>query len=534
MHTPALAIAWQFWRRHRWGLVASGATLLAMAVAYPFLFALTREPSALLASLLPVVIVTGFLLNALLFVDDAGNLGSGYPRRMFALPVRTHTLVTWPMLYGMGGAALLWLATAALAYRRSGFDTPLLLPALGLAAAMGWLQVISWSPLAVPSARPALAGVLLPALGVPPFWLALTERAAGAAALLVGYLAAAYAVALAGVARARHGEAWGVSVPRPSWWPRARAARRRPFRSAAGAQLWYEWRCHGLTIPAFVAGTILTGEAIPVVITGNVPHTVGSHLIFLVLPLFLVGMLGMSLARVGPFWAPERPSLAFLAVRPMSSGALVVAKFRMAARSVLLTWAVADVGALLMIALTVPPADVAEWWGELRALFPGWKTGAAVVLGAVMLPVVSWRLATEGLAAGLTGRRWVVNLAVAAHAFLLMGGLAVMLWLQFRPDLRPLVDALPWLVAPALAVKLAVAAWAFRAAVARGAIGLRAVRNLFAGWLLFSAAAGGLAIALVPVGAPAPAAVVILGVATVVPLARFGLATLALDWNRYR
>ena len=56
-------------------------------------------------------------MNALLFVEDVGNLSSGYPRRMFSLPVPARTLVIWPMLYGSATVALLWVATAYLVYR---------------------------------------------------------------------------------------------------------------------------------------------------------------------------------------------------------------------------------------------------------------------------------------------------------------------------------------------------------------------------------------------------------------------------------
>src|SRR5262249_38308246 len=90
MRGPAFAIPWGVWARHRWAFLASAGTLLAMAVAYPLLFARVSEPAAILASVLPPVVVFGFVMNALLFVDDHGSVAAGYPRRMLALPVSTN------------------------------------------------------------------------------------------------------------------------------------------------------------------------------------------------------------------------------------------------------------------------------------------------------------------------------------------------------------------------------------------------------------------------------------------------------------
>ena len=117
MRTPAAAIARQLGIRHRRGGVAALATLVGTVAAAPAIFALLPIRYALLVSLLPLIGVFGYFMNALLFVEDVGSLSSGYPRRMFSLPVPTRTLVIWPMLYGSATVALLWVATACLVYR---------------------------------------------------------------------------------------------------------------------------------------------------------------------------------------------------------------------------------------------------------------------------------------------------------------------------------------------------------------------------------------------------------------------------------
>ena len=77
------------------------------------------------------------------------------------------------------------------------------------------------------------------------------------AAVLAVALVAAYPVALAGVASARRGDPWRAWPERLRPWRAAARSGRRPFRSAFEAQLWYEWRCHGLVLPVAVAGILL-------------------------------------------------------------------------------------------------------------------------------------------------------------------------------------------------------------------------------------------------------------------------------------
>ena len=66
---------------------------------------------------------------------------------MLVLPVRTRTLVFWPMLYGSLGVVLLWLFTAVLVCGPSGYSAPILLPCLALAALMAWVHSLAWLPI---------------------------------------------------------------------------------------------------------------------------------------------------------------------------------------------------------------------------------------------------------------------------------------------------------------------------------------------------------------------------------------------------
>ena len=87
MRSPAFAIAWSIWSRHRTGFIVSAATLAVTAALCPLLFAITLAAEWVLAgSTLPLVGVFALVWNGLLFVEESGNLSSHYPRHMLTLP----------------------------------------------------------------------------------------------------------------------------------------------------------------------------------------------------------------------------------------------------------------------------------------------------------------------------------------------------------------------------------------------------------------------------------------------------------------
>src|SRR2546422_2104143 len=138
MHSPALAMGWEFRRRHLWALIAMAGYLLALA-AIKLLFLGPMEPIRLdppdgrAAVVITPLTATYFYLLAAFSFGLAGDLGarpSIYPARMFALPLRTAALVGWPMLYGTAAVAILWLVTALSVRWPWGIELPLIWPAL--------------------------------------------------------------------------------------------------------------------------------------------------------------------------------------------------------------------------------------------------------------------------------------------------------------------------------------------------------------------------------------------------------------------
>src|SRR5512134_3749802 len=130
MRSPALAIAWQFHQRHRWGLAAVVGYVLGLTAIK--LLILAGRPvdadSLTFAATTTVPLASAFMyLLAVFSFGFAGDLAgrhSLYPARMFTLPVTTAALAGWPMLYGTVAMATLWLTTARLAFAPAGVDVP--------------------------------------------------------------------------------------------------------------------------------------------------------------------------------------------------------------------------------------------------------------------------------------------------------------------------------------------------------------------------------------------------------------------------
>src|SRR5256886_1311129 len=172
MRSHALAIGWEFRRRHRWGRIAVAGYLFVVATIR-FLILEPGEPvlvdSVRFAALVSVPLTTTFVyLLAVFSFGFAGDLAarhSMYPARMFTLPVTNAALVGWPMLYGTAAVAVLWLAARVFAVWPSGIENPLILPGPPAAAPFAVAQAPTWVPPGLAGTRLAGAVALLGAAG---------------------------------------------------------------------------------------------------------------------------------------------------------------------------------------------------------------------------------------------------------------------------------------------------------------------------------------------------------------------------------
>src|SRR5436190_16733 len=123
MHSPAAALAWESWRRYRWELSIFGAIIAAYAAVTAAGPGSEPEKFAALGSMW----FAGGLCLVIVVFSYGGDMrletaDSGFPARLFLLPVRTWVLVGWPMIQGVGAAVLAWVAWDQLVLRPCGGD----------------------------------------------------------------------------------------------------------------------------------------------------------------------------------------------------------------------------------------------------------------------------------------------------------------------------------------------------------------------------------------------------------------------------
>ena len=265
MQSHALAFGYGIWVRNHVGFLICAAGLAVMALFYPFLFAYSRSPTVLLASTIPLIGIFSYVLNATIFAQEPGSLASSYPRHLLVMPVKSWSLVFWPMLFGSLIAVSLLFVTAKIVYRASGLEIPLGMPALGLVVIVSWFQAIAWFPLNVRWIRALIATFAAVALGSLPTWIFLRvgqEAQLLIAAVLLTYLAAAYPLAFAALRAQRRGDSWQLwySSEASRTWPRLRgpcghAAPTAPSSSAGVAlKFWYQMELSWSEVCSHVPG----------------------------------------------------------------------------------------------------------------------------------------------------------------------------------------------------------------------------------------------------------------------------------------
>lgn len=574
MTSPAAALSWQFWGRYRWVAAAllTATAVLALTARLP---GAVERKSIWILCLVPLGFGLLFFLSAFAYPEgDVMGRASGFPAFQLTLPLSSAQLAFWPMLNGMLAAAGAWVLIAAFILRPLGAPAPLLWPACLSAAVLGLLQALFWSPQPLPYVRVVAALVALPALisaGVNQALAGVDPRAIAAEYLLL--CLAAYGAAVRGIERARRGEvpAWGLSRPSA---PGLSASREAAW-SVERAQLWYEWRSHGLALP--VAVTALCGlVSLPLLWVRDLvpiqPGGLGSGFggiqvnawlwtiqsAFLIPP-FAAAVVGCGRRRLGR----DGTLPSFLAARPIGEAGLVSARLKAAALSTLAAWAVMLAFGAAWASL---PAREGERSAPLAVLLLGHGTGAAflaLLCTGLVLMFWTWKNQVQGMYADLAGRRWVTTGAPwAAHSLTLAGFLAYVNWVGSPRDMdlryAPVPALVNGLLAAGVVAKLAAAAWIAHRLRKRGLVSTRSLASAAAAW---GAAALGVFAALwwlasVGAGADPFSGQVVnsylafcgagapeafhrphyLGAAAVlfVPLTRLLAAPLALEWNRRR
>lgn len=531
MTVPALAIGEMLVRRHRLGLgiVAAGMSVLALTTTVsPELSANVMGFAFVLFGLGVCYVVAVFAYG---FDTDVAAAGSCFPARMLSLPVRTAELAAWPTAFGVVALSVLWLAAAGLVFRPWGLRTPLGWPTAVAATQFVWLLALLWWPFGLPWAR-IVVGLFIGHLPASVTIYAFQTGVSLADLLLVlGLLSAVGCGTIyLGVWRTRQGlfhrwERVGRSTGEVVT---------QPFRGRGQAQRWYEWRRHGFVLPLLIALVLPLYLVAFFVDDHNPAKLLRNVLLVLAQPVFFAGMGGTVVGKHNPWGRNTHGIPSFTATRPLTTAAMISAILRTAARTTLITWAVA-VGlsalAILLSGAAEPLGKLIRDWAATRSAV---EVIATVVTAGALLLLLTWKRLVENLLVGLTGREWLIGGSIFVTLFVAFNAVMLGLWLLVRPDLHGRVrDWLPWVMAVVVGLKLLTTLFVVREIRNRRLLTDRSLTSLTVLWLVVAGGLSAALIWLVPAEI-ASAATLVLAAILVTPSARISAMPLALDWNRHR
>ena len=545
MRSHAAAVAWEFQRRHCWGMIAVACYLLALATFK--LLSLERgqpvtfddEQSFAFAVIVPSGTAFMYFLAVFSFgfAGDLAGRQSIYPARMFTLPVTSGALAGWPMLYGTVAVAILWLATRFLAAWPSGLDVPLIWPALLAAVFLAWTQALTWMPYALPGLRVIVTVLMMILIDIVIF-TAHDSKASEVVmlAILAPNIPLAYLVARLAVARARRGD---VPDRRRIFARIGRIAdllsrRRDRFRSPASAQAWFEWRRHGRSLPALV-GILLPFELFLLFLFRDTPVLVFETLCAVLLtPPFMAVFVAATVSKPNLNGSDSYGVTPFIATRPLTSVSLVNAKLKMAIWSTLATWLQVIVTIPLALRIFGTSPMVIEWTQKFVEAVGTPRAVVIVLLGFSALMASTWKQLVQSLYIGMSGRAWLVKGSVFLALSLLTIMVLLAQWVfETSGVIATLLDALPWILAVLVCFKISAAAWiAMRLHDSR----LLGDRTLVIGALCWDVAVFalfGLLVWLLPTLLFRSYFLALVAILAI-PLARLSAAPLALSWNRHR
>ncbi len=477
MRTPAVAIAWEFRQRHRWGLIAVLATILILGIIK--IAVLTTQARLELrevtfALLVPVPFAAAFLyLLAMFTFGIAGDLAareSMYPSRMLTLPVPTAALAGWPMLYGCVSISVLWFGMRMAGIFPPDVDVPKYWPALFASSLLAWTQALTWMPYPLRGMRILVSIGLLISIDVVVFTALETKPSETTMVLLLApFVPLAYVTALSAVSRTRRGDVpdWAVAERfAPAF---SRSATRPEFRSAARAQLWFEWRQYGRSLPLLVAIVLPVGLSLLFLFHAVVVIVVELVVVSLLLPPFMAIFVAATAGKSSSNASESYGITPFIAIRPVADRALVVAKWQAALLSTLATW--------LIVAVVVPLGLIWSDATEPILSIAGNVDDAlgrprAVILGLLILAGLvgsTWKQLVQGLYITMSGRDWAVKGIAFATLVLVTAGFITLGWiLDSRHRIAVALYAIPWLMAAFVALKLVLAMRVMQGGAARG------------------------------------------------------------------
>jgi hypothetical protein len=555
MHSPAIALAWEIWRKNRTGhllvlalIPASVVIFTGLALWIPETRGLPGRPSPAWALLLfPMLASLLWVLNAFTHSEGDSRRGfSGIPTRMFTLPVRTGFVVGCLALYGIAAVLATYFAWALLIRGLTGFALPLGWPAVSLATSMICFQAAVWGLASFPWIR--ILVISVGALGIITLNAMLAEagvkhleRELILTAVLLSLLPLAIVAAWFGVRSERCG-GW-----RPWGWLRhfwraftdALPRRTRSFPTLERAQFWFEWRRKGFFLSFALAFSIAGGACLyfPFASIADSGFPVAGVVWVAILPLWFGGVGGIGLAK-SDYWSPEVAMQPFHAIQPVTDGELLTAKLKAATGIVVLGW---GMGLLLVLALCRWERWREMWHVDdhLRRLLHWLPSDPIVAVLVVVLALVAfllaaWKCVTDSLCLGLIGNRRTILrhscLGIGVFSLVVGGGG----WLCQSPAyLEKVRFALLLLIAVGFVLKFIDTVRSFVAVMRAGLLPISTLRLLSGLWFLIVASFAGFA-ALLWLHSPVPKPLLLLALVWIWPAGELFRCVINLSANRHR
>lgn len=284
-------------------------------------------------------------------------------------------------------------------------------------------------------------------------------------------------------------------------------------------------------------GILLPFELALLLIPGNdIPALVFYTLLGVVLTApFMAAFTAATVPKSNPTASDSCGVTPFIATRPLSNSALVVAKLTMAIWSTLAAWLLVLVAIPLGLTMSGTWPVVIEWARKGIDVLGAPRALAVVLLGLSGLLASTWKQLVQGLCIGLTGREWLIKSSVFLRLSILIFILPVVQWIvDSRYGMALLWDALPWILAALVVAKMSAAAWIARRLYRDRLLSDRVLVTGAACWLVVVLALSGLLLWFLSLPPSTPRYLPALVAILAIPLVRPSAAPLALAWNRHR
>ncbi|HKQ40149.1 MAG TPA: hypothetical protein VJ063_18900, partial [Verrucomicrobiae bacterium] len=271
---------------------------------------------------------------------------TGFPYRLFTLPVTTFRLVALPVTLGVGTVELVYVAWLNIVFAHGELIRPGWFAVL-IGAYMVFYQAILWTLAAFRILRTivlGLIGTIFVAVAFLPFFAQYISSPWFSQKVLIGLLTGmaliVFFVTWWCVARQRCGggrqnNGLKAFVERMA---DVLPSRSEGFASPAAAQFWFEWRRSGLLLPFCIAALLLLVIApLSWFMRNQSDGTLWLLAWTLALPMILAVPVGKGFSKPD-FWSGDLSLPAFAAVRPLATGDMVVIKMKVAAWSAIISW----------------------------------------------------------------------------------------------------------------------------------------------------------------------------------------------------